>query len=403
MIGAIIGDVVGSIYEWNNIKTKEFELFSKDCHFTDDSLMTIAVMKAFLDSEQDQSKLQEKTIHNMVELGRKYYDCGFGPRFQKWLLEEKPTPYNSFGNGAAMRVSAAGIVAKTIEEAKTFSRIITEISHNHTEGLKAAEAVATAIFLARQKKSISEIREWITKNYYDLDFTLDSIRKNYTFDVSCQGSVPQAIVAFLESTNFEDAIRNAVSIGGDSDTIAAITGSIAGAYYQIPDSIQEKAMTFLPDDLKDIINQFMTRYDKENLLSRKRIHHSYGVALKMAEIGREKGYTEEEQEDLFLLGFLHDFGYHFMKNGKSHGIVGGEILKRNHYQYWQEVSHHEEDDSPYQSSFLDILQQADMQIDKNGEDVGYQKRLEDIKSRYGEDSKVYQKCQKIVKKIQAKE
>ena len=256
MLGAIAGDIAGSRFEWNNIKTKEFELFTPQCFPTDDSVMTLAAAKAILDCRGDYSKLAVNAVERMQETGRRYPDAGYGGSFLFWLFEENPTPYNSWGNGAAMRISPAGFAAKTLEEAKFLSAEITRITHNHPEGLKGAEATAAAIFLAKTGSSIAEIRDYINGNYYNIDFTLDEIRDSYVFDVSCAGSVPQALEAFFESTGYEDAIRNAISIGGDSDTIAAITGGIAEAYYGVPDEIREKAMSFLDGFQTEILTEF---------------------------------------------------------------------------------------------------------------------------------------------------
>ncbi len=265
MIGAIIGDIVGSVYEWDNIKTKKFNLFRDDCKFTDDTVMTLAVAKAIYDSSKDLHKLKEIIVPTLQEIGRHYPDSGYGERFFRWLYSDKPEPYNSYGNGSAMRVSACGWVADSLEEAKELSRIVTEITHNHLEGIKGAEATTVAIYMARQGNSKEEIMEYIEKNYYDLNFTLDEIRDTYDFDVSCQGTVPQSIVAFLESIDFEDAIRNAISLGGDSDTLAAITGSIAEAYYDIPQNIVDKALTYLDDRLFNLLSELYTN-------SKSRIH-----------------------------------------------------------------------------------------------------------------------------------
>jgi type I restriction enzyme M protein len=229
MLGAIIGDIAGSRFEWNNIKTKEFDFLTYRCHPTDDSVMTLAVAKALMESRNVQTSLSKEVVKWMQALGRKYPNSGFGGRFRKWLISESPEPYNSYGNGAAMRVSPCAYVADSLEEAKNLSRIVTEVTHNHSEGVKGAEAVTTAIYMALHGSSLLEIQDYISANYYSIAFKLDDIRSTYTFDVSCQGSVPQALEVFFESADFEDAVRNAISIGGDSDTIAAIAGSIAGA------------------------------------------------------------------------------------------------------------------------------------------------------------------------------
>ena len=260
MLGAIIGDIVGSRYEWKNNKSKAFDLFTYRCKVTDDSIMSLAVAKAIVACNKNYDQLNKMAVKYMQEVGRHYPDCGYGGHFHKWIFARNPQPYNSWGNGAAMRVSACGFAAQSLEEVVMLSRAVTEVTHNHPEGIKGAEATAVAIYLARTGSSIIEIRDYIDKHYYPMNFTLDAIRESYHFDVSCQGSVPQAIMAFLESTGFEDAIRNAISIGGDSDTIAAICGGIAEAYYGIPVDIRKHALTFLDQRLLGILNEFESDY-----------------------------------------------------------------------------------------------------------------------------------------------
>ena len=259
MLGAIIGDISGSRFEWNNIKTKEFELLTHYCHPTDDSNMTLAIAQAILQSKGNMKNLAEKAVASMRELGKKY-PRGYGGGFKRWILSADPKPYNSWGNGSAMRVSPCAWAASSMEEALKMSDVVTAVTHNHPEGMKGARAVTAAIFMARRGASILEIRDHIHETYYPLDFTLEQIRPTYSFDVSCQGSVPQAIEAFLESTSFEDTIRNAISIGGDSDTIAAIAGSIAEAYYGIPSDLRKHALTFLDKTQLDILNAFEAKY-----------------------------------------------------------------------------------------------------------------------------------------------
>lgn len=260
MIGAIIGDIVGSRFEWNNIKTKDFELLNYRCDFTDDTVISLAVASALLKCKGDYSNLRLLAAKEMHSMGNKYPNRGYGGAFAEWLRSTKPRPYNSFGNGAAMRISAVGFVAKSVEEVKDFSNKVTSVTHNHPEGIKGAEATAMAVYLAKEGKSILEIRDYINDNYYPMNFTLDEIRENYEFNETCQETVPQAIMAFLESTGFEDAIRNAISIGGDSDTIAAITGGIAEAYYGVPSDIRQHALTFLSEGLLKIIVDFENEY-----------------------------------------------------------------------------------------------------------------------------------------------
>jgi type I restriction enzyme M protein len=244
MIGAIIGDTVGSRFEWDNLKSKEFEFFHIDCQFTDDSVMTVAIAKAILECDGDYSNLSEQTVKWMQKLGREYPHAGYGGHFAQWILSKDPQPYNSWGNGAPMRVSAVGWAANSLEEVKELSDAVTRVTHDHPEGLKGAEVTATCIYLARNGKSKDEIFDYAAKQY-DLDFTLDSVREGYTFTESSQGTMPVALRAFYESENFEDAIRNGISVGGDSDTIAAITGSIAEAYYGVSPDLREKALEFL--------------------------------------------------------------------------------------------------------------------------------------------------------------
>ena len=267
MIGAIAGDIIGSRYEFvmDYRRPKNFTLFTPACKPTDDSLMTLAVAKALVESGGDRDKLRSVVVGCMKEVAHAHPDTGWGARFARWLFtDEKSEPYNSFGNGAGMRISPVGWVAESEEEVKELSQIVTEVSHNHPEGLKGAEAVAMAVFLARTGKGKEEIRERLAAYYprlRDKYFTIANIYEKYGYDemgmwVTCQGSVPQALVAFLDGNDFEDCVRNAVYIGGDSDTIGAMTGSIAEAYYGIPEDIKDKAMSRLTDDLLKIYYDF---------------------------------------------------------------------------------------------------------------------------------------------------
>lgn len=260
MIGAIVGDIIGSRFEWQNIKSKDFELFYPQCRFTDDSVMSLAIAEAILQCNEDYTNLSNIAINSMQNIGRKYQNCDYGLNFYKWIFSDNPKPYGSFGNGAAMRVSPCAYAAKSLEDALSLARKVTIISHNHIEGIKGAQSVTSAVFLALQKENIENIKKHIMQNYYNINFTLDDIRQNYKFNESCQNTVPQAMQAFFESNSFEDAIRNAISIGGDSDTIGAITGSIAGAYYGVPKDIKDKAINYLDKRLKDILVQFENRF-----------------------------------------------------------------------------------------------------------------------------------------------
>lgn len=254
MIGIIIGDIVGSRFEYNNCKSKDFDLFTDTCHYTDDTVMSLAVCKALMLSEPFYNNLPQNTINCLQELGRLYPYCDYGDSFYNWLKSRDPKPYNSYGNGAAMRIGGCANCGN-LGMIKVLSKKITEVTHNQPEAIKGAEAVAVATKLAF-RYSIDEIKKYITQNYYSLDFSLSDIRKTYTYDVSCQGTVPVALQAFFESVSFEDAIRNAISVGGDSDTIAAITGGIAEAYYGVPDELRNKALCYLDDTLIKILTDF---------------------------------------------------------------------------------------------------------------------------------------------------
>ena len=261
MLGAIIGDIAGSRYEWANIRQKQFKFFKYQCRPTDDTIMTLAVAKALTEA-RDISELSECAVRNMQEMGRKYPHAGYGGRFFDWIFSDDPQPFNSWANGAGMRVSPCAWAAGSLEEALAYADAVTTVTHNHPEGIKGARAVTAATYLAITGKSMEEIRNYIESNYYKIDFTLDEIRPKYRFDVSCQGSVPQALEAFFESTGYEDAVRNAISIGGDSDTIAAMAGAPAEAFWGIPKEITVGAYAFLDEEQKKIIENFSAKFPK---------------------------------------------------------------------------------------------------------------------------------------------
>lgn len=269
MIGAMIGDVIGSIYEFDNIKKKDFPLISPKCNYTDDTLMTLAVADALL--AMDEKRDFKKTLVNAMQTIAKDHPCpmgGYGEKFYWWLQKENPKPYDSFGNGAAMRVSPCGEYAQTLEQALRLAKESAEVSHNHPEGIKGAQATAAAIWMAKHGATKQEIREYVEANFYQLHETVDQIRPHYWYDVTCQGTVPPAIICFLESTSFEDAARNAISLGGDSDTLADITCAIAWPFYarQGEDDtmkmLKERMLELLPDPLKEIMEKWEKTYGK---------------------------------------------------------------------------------------------------------------------------------------------
>jgi ADP-ribosylglycohydrolase len=254
IIGAIAGDIIGSVFECHNVKTTDFDLFCRKSKFTDDSVLTLATMDAIIN---------KKNYTETYQLfGRNYPHRGYGGLFRSWIHSKNPEPYNSWGNGSAMRVSPVGWYSNTLDEVMVEAQKSAEVTHNHPEGIKGAQSTAVAIYMARIGKTKDEIRKFITDIFhYDLDRKIDDIKPTYKFDVSCQGSVPEAIIAFLESTDFENAIRLAISIGGDSDTIACITGGIAEAYYQtVPEYIIENVLKILPEELVKIVEEFSKIY-----------------------------------------------------------------------------------------------------------------------------------------------
>ena len=256
MLGAIFGDIVGSVYEFNNTNNYNFPLLSDRSRLTDDSLMTLAVAKALMKTwSQPDDAIRAALVREMRDFGRRYPNGGYGGRFRQWLVSDDPQPYGSFGNGSAMRVSPAGWLYGTMEETLHAAKLTAEVTHNHPEGIKGAQAIAAGIFLARSGQDKDAILEYLTENFgYDLTRTLDDIRPAYGFYEICQKSVPEAIRAFYEGTDYEDVIRKAVSLGGDSDTIACITGGIAEAYYKgIPNHIATSVWSLLPESLREIV------------------------------------------------------------------------------------------------------------------------------------------------------
>ena len=251
-IGAITGDIIGSIYEWDNIKTIEFPLFSKDCFFTDDSVLTLATMDAITNNVPYED--------SYFKFATNYPGRGYGGGFRRWLQSDLK-PYNSFGNGAGMRVSPVGWAFDTLEEVIHQATESAKVTHNHPEGIKGAQATAVSVFLARTGSSKDEIRNIIETTFgYDLHRTCDEIRPIYTFNETCQGTVPEAIIAFLESTDFENAIRLAISLGGDSDTLACITGGMSEAFYgEVPKHISDEVEKILTPELLDIVEKFNKR------------------------------------------------------------------------------------------------------------------------------------------------
>jgi ADP-ribosylglycohydrolase len=254
MLGALVGDIVGSVFEWNNHRSKDFPLFCPESIFTDDSVLSVALAEAILEGSDYASVMRL--------YGRRYPKAGYGGMYRRWLLDPSMGPYGSFGNGAAMRIGPAGWAFGTLEETLDRVRLYTAVTHDHPEGIKGAQAVAGAIWMARHGSSRADLRGWVERSTaYDLSRTCDEIRPDYKFNETCQRTVPEAFIAFFESTDFEDAIRNAVSLGGDTDTLTCITGSIAEAFYGgVPAAIEKEALARLDAPLRDVVRVFRGRY-----------------------------------------------------------------------------------------------------------------------------------------------
>ena len=259
MYGAILGDIIGSPYEFDmGSKTKDFPLFSRESGFTGDTVMTLAVAEAFLGAPQDEDAIRRRLIHAMRDWGHRYPGAGYGIRFCRWLASSDPQPYNSFGNGSAMRVSSVAWLFDDMETVRRMARLSAEVTHNHPEGIKGAEATAAAIFLARTGHTKAEIKTYIeTEFHYDLSRTCDQIRPGYRHVESCQETVPEAITAFLEGKSFEDVIRTAVSLGGDCDTLTAIAGSIAEGFHGVPEQLKEECRNRIPKHFIRILDRVM--------------------------------------------------------------------------------------------------------------------------------------------------
>ena len=254
MFGAIAGDVIGSVYEHRSIKTTDFPLFQKCSRFTDDTVLTVAVAYAIL------QKVDYAVSLRMF--GRKYHDAGYGSAFFGWIFEDDGQPYNGWGNGSAMRVSPVGFAFDTLDQVLYEAKRSAEVSHNHPEGIKGAQAIASAIFLARNQYDKKKIKTYIEQEFnYNLSRKIVNIRKNYNFDVTCQGSVPESIICFLDANSFEDCIRNCISLGGDADTMGAIAGGIAEAYYGVPKEIEERVYEYLDDEFLGIFERFKKIYN----------------------------------------------------------------------------------------------------------------------------------------------
>lgn len=328
MYGAILGDIIGSPFEFDRgDKTKDFKLFSRRSHFTDDSVMTLAVCEALLKVGQDVTvkEIEDAVISSMQSWGRRYPHAGYGGYFRRWLTARHPEPYNSYGNGSAMRVSAAGWLYDSLEKTRTVAKATANVTHNHPEGIKGAEATASAIFMARNGSSKEEIKKYIENEFhYDLHRTLNEIRPGYHMDETCQKTVPEAIIAFLEAKDFEDAIRNAVSLGGDTDTLGAITGSIAEAYYGIPEWLITECRKRINKDMRIVLDDF------NDVLSNQ---DDFPNSNKMIENAIDQYYVQNNKDGMLvfmktLLISIEQGGELVVPYITTHSILSKEQLNR---------------------------------------------------------------------------
>ena len=268
MLGAIIGDMAGSIYEFDNIKSRDFEFLSEQCEPTDDSILTCAIARALIDVKGRGTQLERVTMFRMKEyfLANPLPMGGFGAKFFQWALSDVTEPYGSWGNGVAMRISPVAYVANSEMEVKLLSQIVTGTTHNDPEGLKGGEVTALAVFKALHGATKEDIQKMV-KSYYPGEYSVEELHKTYTFEPSCQKTVPEGMQCFFESEDYESAIRNVMYIGGDCDTLGAIVGAVAGAYYGIPEHIQAKALSMMPDYMVEDYEDFKVMYmDKEKTL-----------------------------------------------------------------------------------------------------------------------------------------
>lgn len=341
MLGAIIGDVVGSVYEFNNTKDYYFYLLTPRSKFTDDTVMTLAVARWLT---EDKTHSHEYLVQCMRELGLKYPWAGYGGSFKRWLIEREPKPYNSWGNGSGMRVSPVGFYAKSLDEALDLAKISAEVTHNHPEGIKGAQAIAAAVFLTKQGKSKEELREYLETAFgYDLHRTIDGIRPEYTYDVSCMGSTPEAIIAYLDSHDFESTIRNAVSIGGDSDTIGAMAGAIAQAAYEMPKALAGYCYGLLTPTLRHILDDFERMMDNttEDPFNLQRFldmqQSDYATALQEMKDGEKRShwiwYIFPQLRGLGHSSYSWIYGLADVEEAKaylSHPVLGARLREVTH-------------------------------------------------------------------------
>ncbi len=341
MLGAIIGDIAGSIYEFNNIKSEDFPLLEDKCFFTDDTVMTVAVAEALMNGKRDEEKTAACMVKAMKKYGKIFPNAGYGAKFSAWIVSQDPKPYNSYGNGSAMRVSPVAWYFHSLEKVERFAEISARVSHDHPEGIKGAKAVAAAIFMARNGRDKEYIRRYIELKYhYDFSKKLDDIRPEYHFDETCQGTVPVAFEAFFEADCFEDTIRKAISVGGDSDTIAAIAGSIAEAFYPIPKEIKERARSFLDKKLLNVVNKWeselsvaSSRFEKRDVL----LYTKYMLTNPRTE---RKIIDRPGMDEKAVIPEYNEVMYNFIRDAAASPLIRSdykEILAKHEIKSYQDM------------------------------------------------------------------
>lgn len=377
MIGAIMGDMIGAPYEFDRSpKTKEFPLFSRGSEFTDDSVMTIAVAEALMDTiGKPDDEISTALVASMQKWGKRYPDAGYGGMFYHWLHTKHPEPYGSFGNGSAMRVSSAGWLFGTLEETRHMARLAAEVTHNHPEGIKGAEATASAIFMARTGSSKEEIRDYIVGEFgYDLSRTCNEIRPGYHHMETCQQTVPEAITAFLEGADFEDVIRTAVSLGGDCDTLTCIAGGMAEAFYGVPDELAAECRKRLPDDMLAVLDRFAEMKDEE----KPEFHDMFLDGNELIEEAISAYHADTSKEKLIAVlesirTRMHADG-HFMIPVVS-SEAGGEFTFRTVQTrdgkewlvaFTSPAEHQKGEPSQIVSNFIDAMLKACLNLDSTG-------------------------------------
>lgn len=325
MIGAFIGDIAGSLYEFNNTSSENFDIITDDCFFTDDTVLTFAVAKALLEGKRDETKTKQLMAKYIYKFGHKYPDAGYGGRFIEWLSQKNPGPdhpYNSLGNGSAMRVSPAGWFSHSLSETEKFAEISAAVTHSHPEGLTGAKAVAAAIFLAREGRDKSYIKKYISMKYgYDFSKTYSEYKKDFRFDVTCRGTVPVALEIFFEFDSFEEILRKTIALGGDSDTLAAISCSIAEAMYPVPEEIEKRALSKLDGNFLSILKEWDNDLSIARSPFKRRSLLDYKDYMMSNPVTMRQEIKNPNSAEKFIVPVYDDIMFNFIKDAKDSEFI----------------------------------------------------------------------------------